>query len=41
MPTAMASISWLGALGWLTVIAAASFLVTWVLTSRLGMRRPP
>jgi hypothetical protein len=41
MPTAMASISWLGALGWLTTIAAASFLVTWVLTTRLGMRRTP
>jgi hypothetical protein len=41
MPTAAPSISWLGALGWLTAIAAASFLVTWGLTSRLGMRRTP
>jgi hypothetical protein len=41
MPTAATSISWLGALGWLTAIAAASFLVTWVLTSRLGVRRTP
>src|SRR5512132_1473425 len=41
MPTAATSISWLGTLGWLTAIAAASFLVTWVLTSRLGMRRTP
>jgi hypothetical protein len=41
MPTATASISWLGALGWLTAIAAASFLVAWVLTTRLGMRRTP
>jgi hypothetical protein len=41
MPTAATSISWLGALGWLTAIAAASFLVAWVLTSRLGVRRTP
>jgi hypothetical protein len=41
MPTAATSISWLGALGWLTAIAAASFLVAWVLTNRLGMRRTP
>jgi hypothetical protein len=41
MATATASISWLGALGWLSAIAAASFLVTWVLTSRLGVRRTP
>jgi hypothetical protein len=41
MPTAAISISWLGALGWLTAIAAASFLVTWVLTTRLGVRRTP
>jgi hypothetical protein len=41
MPTAAASISWLGALGWLTAIAAAGFLVAWVLTSRLGVRRTP
>jgi hypothetical protein len=41
MPTAATSISWLGALGWLAAIAAASFLVTWVLTSRLGVRRTP
>ena len=39
MPTAAASISWLGALGWLAAIAAAGFLVAWVLTSRLGVRR--
>ena len=30
-----------GALGWLAAIAAAGFLVAWVLTSRLGMRRTP
>jgi hypothetical protein len=41
MPTAATSISWLGALGWLAAIAAASFLVAWVLTSRLGVRRAP
>jgi hypothetical protein len=41
MPTAAPSISWLGALGWLTAIAAASFLVAWVLTSQLGVRRTP
>jgi hypothetical protein len=41
MPTAATSLSWLGAFGWLTVIAAASFLVAWVLTSRLGVRRTP
>jgi hypothetical protein len=41
MPTAAASISWLGALGWLSAIAAASFLVAWVLTTRLGLRRTP
>jgi MFS family permease len=41
MPTAATSISWLGALGWLTAIAAASFLVAWVLTGRLGVRRTP
>jgi len=41
MPTAATSISWFGALGWLTAIAAASFLVAWVLTSRLGVRRTP
>jgi len=41
MPTAATSISWLGALGWLSAIAAASFLVAWVLTSRLGLRRTP
>ena len=41
MPTAAPSISWLGAFGWLTAIAAASFLVTWALTSRLGVPRPP
>jgi hypothetical protein len=41
MPTATASISWLGALGWLSAIAAASFLVAWVLTSLLEVRRTP
>jgi hypothetical protein len=41
MPTTAASISWLGALGWLSAIAAAGFLVAWVLTSRLGVRRTP
>jgi hypothetical protein len=41
MPTAATSITWLGALGWLAAIAAASFLVAWVLTSRLGVRRTP
>jgi hypothetical protein len=41
MPTATTAISWLGALGWLSAIAAASFLVAWVLTSRLGVRRTP
>jgi hypothetical protein len=41
MPTAATSISWLGALGWLSAIAAASFLVAWVLTSLLGVRRTP
>jgi hypothetical protein len=41
MPTADTSISWLGALSWLAAIAAASFLVAWVLTSRLGVRRTP
>jgi hypothetical protein len=41
MPTAATSISWLGALGWLAAIAAASFLAAWVLTSRLGVRRTP
>jgi hypothetical protein len=30
-----------GALGWLAAIAAASFLVAWALTTRLGMRRTP
>jgi hypothetical protein len=41
MPTADASIAWLSVLGWLTAIAAAGFLITWVLTSRLGMGRTP
>jgi hypothetical protein len=41
MPTAATAISWLGALGWLAAIAAASFLVAWALTSRLGLRRTP
>jgi hypothetical protein len=41
MPTATASISWLDALGWLSAIAAASFLAAWVLTTRLGVRRTP
>jgi hypothetical protein len=41
MPTAATSISWLSALGWLTAIAAASFLAAWILTSRLGVRRTP
>jgi hypothetical protein len=41
VPTAATSISWLGALGWLTAIVAASFLVAWILTSRLGVRRAP
>jgi hypothetical protein len=41
MPTAAISISWLGALGWLAAIAAASFLVAWVLTGLLGVRRTP
>jgi hypothetical protein len=41
MPTAATAISWLGAFGWLTVIGAASFLVAWALTSRLGVRRTP
>ena len=41
MATAATSISWLGALGWLSAIAAASFLVAWVLTSLLGVRRTP
>jgi hypothetical protein len=41
MPTADAAISWLGALGWLTGIAGASFLVTRGLTTRLGLRRTP
>ena len=41
MSTAAASISWLGALGWLAAISVAGFLVTWVLTTRLGLRRTP
>ena len=41
MPVPEASISWLGALGWLLAIIAAGFLVTWVLTDVLGMRRTP
>lgn len=41
MPTAAASISWLAALGWLAAIAVAGFLVTWVLTTRLSLRRTP
>jgi hypothetical protein len=41
MPTAATTITWLGAFGWLTGIAAPSFLVAWVLTSRLGVRRTP
>jgi hypothetical protein len=41
MPTADAAISWLSALGWLTAIAVAGFLVAWVLTNRLGVRRTP
>jgi hypothetical protein len=41
MPTAAISISWLGALGWLAAIAAASLLVAWVLTGLLGVRRTP
>jgi hypothetical protein len=41
MPIPDASISWLGALGWLSAIAVASFLVAWVLTNRLGVRRTP
>ena len=41
MPTAAISISWLGALGWLAAIAAASFLVAWALTGLLGVRRTP
>jgi hypothetical protein len=41
MPIPDASISWLGSLGWLLVITAAGFLVTWLLTNRLGMRRIP
>jgi hypothetical protein len=41
MATAAISISWLGTLGWLAAIAAASFLAAWVLTSRLGVRRTP
>ena len=41
MPAAATSISWLGALGWLPAITAAGFLVAWVLTTWLGMRRSP
>ena len=41
MPTATASISWLGALGWLSAIAAAGFLIAWFLTTRLRVRRTP
>jgi hypothetical protein len=41
MPTADTSLSWPSTLGWLAAIAAAGFLITWVLTSRLGMRRTP
>jgi hypothetical protein len=41
MPTADTSLSWPSALGWLAAIAATGFLITWVLTSRLGMRRTP
>jgi hypothetical protein len=41
MSTSLQSISWLGALGLLSVIAAASFLVAWVLTNRLGVCRTP
>ena len=41
MPTTDASISWLGALGWLLAIAEAGFLTAWVLTSLLGVRRTP
>jgi hypothetical protein len=41
MPTAATSISRFGTLGWLLVISTAGFLVTWVLTTRLGMRRTP
>jgi hypothetical protein len=41
MSTAAASISWLGALGWLAAIAVVGFLAAWVLTTRLGVRRTP
>jgi MFS family permease len=41
MPTTDASISWLGALGWLAAIIATSFLVAWALTTLLGVRRTP
>ncbi|MDF2742283.1 MAG: hypothetical protein K0S88_3653 [Actinomycetia bacterium] len=39
MPTTDASIAWLGALGWLAAIVATSFLIAWVLTTLLGVRR--
>jgi hypothetical protein len=41
MPTPGASITWLGSLTWLLAILAAGFLVTWVLTDLLGLRRTP
>jgi hypothetical protein len=41
MPAPEAAISWLGSLTWLLAIIVAGFLVTWVLTDLLGMRRTP
>ena len=41
MPTTDASISWLGALGWLAAIIATSFLAAWVLTTLLGCAALP
>ena len=32
---------WLGSLVWLVVLAAVSFLVTWVCTDKVGLRRRP
>jgi hypothetical protein len=35
------TIAWGGALLWLLGIAAAAFLVSWILTDRLHLRRSP
>jgi hypothetical protein len=41
IPTSEVPVSWLGSLMWLAGLALVSFLVTWIFTDKIRMRRTP